>query len=119
MRTVSITVGVPDANSGEAVTPTQHTVHALLLVYADSDAALVTEVATIHAALAAHQVTTVYRRALSLRFDSQGLAREHFGFADGLSQPIPHGEGIDATRSAPDPWHGGADDEGAIYTFTP
>jgi deferrochelatase/peroxidase EfeB len=31
---------------------------------------------------------------LSLRFDRNGIAREHFGFADGISQPLPYAQGV-------------------------
>jgi len=34
----------------------------------------------------------VHRLSLDLRFDAKNIAREHFGFADGLSQPIPYDE---------------------------
>lgn len=84
----------------------KHVVHALLLVYADKPAALKSEIAAIEQRLHEDKVAIAYRRPLSLRFDEKGLAREHFGFADGISQPIPHGEAIDAARSAIDPWHG-------------
>jgi deferrochelatase/peroxidase EfeB len=51
---------------------------------------------------------------LDLRFDSNGTAREHFGFADGISQPVPYDEDEGAVvlsngmtpDSATDQWNG-------------
>ncbi|HEV7545696.1 MAG TPA: hypothetical protein VGO42_14150, partial [Reyranella sp.] len=70
----------------------------------------------VAAALAAHGVKVVHQLALDLQLDDKGIAREHFGFADGLSQPIPFGGqgngGDDSVvlsngQPAPrDPWHG-------------
>ena len=67
-------------------------------------------------ALAPHDVKIVHQLALDLQLDENGIAREHFGFADGLSQPIPFGDRAAArtTRSSSsngqpalrDPWHG-------------
>ena len=37
-------------------------------------------------------MTIVHRLSLDLRLDDEDIAREHFGFADGLSQPIPFDE---------------------------
>jgi len=94
---------------------TRLTVHALLLLY-DQDAGKVQEWADqVAAALASHNVKIVHRLALDLHLDAKGVAHEHFGFADGLSQPIPFGapDGSEATtvvldgKPAPrDPWHG-------------
>ena len=39
--------------------------------------------------MAPHDVRIVHRLPLGLRLDEKGIGREHFGFADGLSQPIP------------------------------
>ena len=41
--------------------------------------------------------------------DANCIAREHFGFADGLSQPIPYGDAIELSDGSParqDQWHG-------------
>jgi Dyp-type peroxidase family len=91
------------------------TVHALLLLY-DKDRnqvqAWAKEVAT---ALASHDVKIVRRLDLDLHRDANGVAREHFGFADGLSQPIPFGAPaggeedavlLDGKPASRDRWHG-------------
>jgi deferrochelatase/peroxidase EfeB len=84
-------------------------VHALWLVYAVRHEALADRIAALETACAKHGIIIGYRKRLSLRFDENGIAREHFGFADGLSQPIPFNrQGDDAiAQAAPkDPWHG-------------
>jgi Dyp-type peroxidase family len=98
----------------QVITPT--TVHAMLLLY-EKDAKAVQDWAdAVETALVAHNVKIVHQLALDLQLDAKGIAREHFGFADGLSQPIPFGTddgGKDDTialsngQPAPrDPWHG-------------
>lgn len=99
---------------------TRITVHALLLLYydEDKDPAAKDWAKTVEHALAPHGVKVVHRLRLDLRLDKNGIGREHFGFADGLSQPIPYDEksgqetandsliltdGKPATRDA---WHG-------------
>jgi deferrochelatase/peroxidase EfeB len=68
---------------------TQTTVHALLLLYdADEDGADAVQ-ASVSSLLASHDVKVVHTLPLQLRLDKDGVAREHFGFADGISQPIP------------------------------
>jgi len=86
------------------------TVHALLLLYdADEDSAekWAEEVA---AKLAPHRIEVVRRLPLDLRPDERGVAREHFGFADGISQPIPFDDEAivlsDGTTASPDKWNG-------------
>jgi Dyp-type peroxidase family len=84
-------------------------VHAVLLIYADADAAAAAIGATARGALAARGVSVIRQIAMSLMYDAQGIAREHFGFADGISQPAPFGEAIQTPTGAPmprDPWHG-------------
>jgi deferrochelatase/peroxidase EfeB len=44
----------------------------------------------VEAALAPHQVRIVHRLPLLLDPDNKGISSDHYGFADGLSQPIPH-----------------------------
>ena len=70
------------------------TVHALLLLY-HQDAEEVQKWADkVATALAPHNVKIVHRLALDLHLDkAKNVAREHFGFADGLSQPIPFDAG--------------------------
>jgi Dyp-type peroxidase family len=87
------------------------TVHAALLLY-DLDAdQLAATAAPVRAKLAASGVVIAHELALSLRFDDSTppIARENFGFADGISQPSPAGPGIVDKRGAPypkDPVHG-------------
>ncbi|WP_448663370.1 Dyp-type peroxidase [Sphingomonas sp. CJ20] len=85
------------------------TVHALLLLYDADEAAAEARCVQVGAALAPHQVAIVHHLPLDLRTDARGIAREHFGFADGVSQPEPYAPGV-VTRGgvdAPqDPWNG-------------
>ncbi len=83
---------VPDSGHQEERVVTDITVHALLLLYThgDDDAAAWTKVVT--EALAPHQVAVVHTLDLVLDVESSGVSREHFGFADGLSQPAPYDE---------------------------
>lgn len=88
---------------------TPDTVHALLLLYAPDDPALEHRVQTVTQALRGEGASVVHRLRLSLRRDADGRTREHFGFADGFSQPIPHGRAIVPPAGGPDgahPWHG-------------
>ena len=95
-RTLS-DVGRPeDVKEHQVRTPI--TVHALLVLYETTDKAVQEWADEVSKALAAHNVRTVYRLPLDLRL-TNGIGREHFGFADGLSQPIPY----DATHQKPDP----------------
>ena len=95
------------ALSGEAVTVTPATVHAVLLLYGADDAPLDAEIAKAVAVLESNGVDVCRRLRLSLRLDADGRAREHFGFADGMSQPVPWGDAVIAPKGAPprDPWH--------------
>ena len=93
----------PPRASRPIVTPI--TVHALLLLYAVDDPAFARMRADATAALAAHGVAVVRRLPLSLGRDEHGITREHFGFADGISQPIPKGDGV-----LPPTWRGAADE---------
>ena len=93
----------------QVITPT--TVHALLLLYDNNAAAVQAWATKVGAALAPHNVKIVHCLALDLHLDARGVAHEHFGFADGLSQPIPFGGENGAVvingQPAPrDPWHG-------------
>lgn len=107
--------GPEDLPPPQAVT-TPKTVHALLMLYAADDAAVVAWANAVAAVLAPCQVSIVHQLDLSLQLDERKVAREHFGFADGISQPIPYGdktpEGDDSVvfgdgRPVPkDPWHG-------------
>ena len=103
---------LPDAQLSASQQPptTPITVHAVLLVYASNDATLAACLAPVQALLRAWHIDISHRRNLSLRVDAQGVQREHFGFVDGVSQPVPTG---DATLPASGPqaeaqrhWHG-------------
>jgi hypothetical protein len=84
-------------------------VHALLLLYDSSQKAARSWAEDVkrtlaQPTLAPFGVTVVRQLSLDLRLDANGIGREHFGFADGLSQPIPYGESV--VPSERDPWHG-------------
>ena len=86
-----------DVESGEA--PEEHletelTVHALLLLYTPSEADAQAWQAEVAAAMAPYHVAAVH--ALDMLLDVEragGFSREHFGFADALSQPLPYDTG--------------------------
>lgn len=70
---------------------TPRTVHALLLIYTDTEAAADDWAARVLDALRPHGVTEERRLPLLLDVErASGISREHFGFADGLSQPAPY-----------------------------
>ncbi len=68
-------------------------VHAILLLYTPDDASALALSAKIEAALLPHDVTRVRRIDLNLEVEPSGVSNEHFGFADGLSQPVPFDAG--------------------------
>ncbi|MEG3148644.1 hypothetical protein U1769_02010 [Sphingomonas sp. ZT3P38] len=87
-----------EATQSRAKTSTGHreeqiatpiTVHALLLLYDKDEDSAEAWAGQVEAALAPHGVRVVHRLPLNLRPDAKGVAREHFGFADGISQPVP------------------------------
>ncbi|CAN7154391.1 hypothetical protein LJR225_000191 [Phenylobacterium sp. LjRoot225] len=79
--------GGPDEE--EIVTPA--TVHALLMLYEATEEAADAWAQTVETALLGHQVKIVHRLPLLLDVDQTSLiSREHFGFADGVSQPQPY-----------------------------
>jgi deferrochelatase/peroxidase EfeB len=70
---------------------TKITVHALLLLYEVDEASVETWAKTVEQALAPANVKIVHRLLLDLHVDQdKNVTREHFGFADGLSQPLPY-----------------------------
>lgn len=79
-------------DAGQAPTPI--TVHAALMLYALDDPALDAQVCKVETMLTDEQVTISYRLRLSLGTDKQDISREHFGFADGISQPVPIGDAV-------------------------
>lgn len=86
------------------------TVHAMLLLYEKDEESAEAWCKTVSDALAPHQVSVVHRLELDLRLDERGIAREHFGFADGVSQPAPYEAGTVVVRGGADveddPWNG-------------
>ena len=93
--------------SGEAVITTPATAHAVLLLYGACDDDLDADIARAAAVLTAAGVDVCRRLRLSLRPDAMGRGREHFGFADGMSQPVPWGDVVATPAGAParDRWH--------------
>lgn len=95
----------------DAAVSTPITVHAMLLLYTADDASAEDWCAAVSAALAPHGADVVHRLELDLKTDDRGIAREHFGYADGVSQPLPYAEGVVAARNgtpitpASDPWN--------------
>lgn len=77
-----------DAPTNVAIT-TNITVHALLLLYEDSDTAVDEWATQVTHTLAPYGVTVVRQLLLTRTHPSNGIEREHFGFADGISQPVP------------------------------
>jgi Dyp-type peroxidase family len=87
---------------GPMATSTPTTVHVALFLY-HKDQPKLDELTTLaEAALASYSVTIVRRIDLCLRED-HGRIREHFGFVDGISQPVPYGPTIVPDRR--NPWH--------------
>jgi deferrochelatase/peroxidase EfeB len=87
------------------------TVHALLLLYDKDEAGAEAWADAVGAALAPYGVKEVHRLPLHLHLDEHGVAREHFGFADGISQPIPYDDGgavvfKTGNRVPQDKWNG-------------
>ena len=66
------------------------TVHAILLLYTPNDQTADDWTKEVTAKLLPHGVTVVRERGLDLTVEKAGYSREHFGFADGLSQPAPY-----------------------------
>lgn len=69
---------------------TAKTAHALLLLYAKTEAEADAWAAKVLEALRPHGVTEEHRLPLLLDIGGNGISNEHFGFADGLSQPEPY-----------------------------
>jgi Dyp-type peroxidase family len=86
------------------------TVHALLLLYEKDEETAEAWCRTVGEALAPHQVKIVHDLPLDLRPDERGIAREHFGFADGVSQPAPFEDAVVTVKGGADypkdPWNG-------------
>jgi Dyp-type peroxidase family len=85
---------LPSVDAREENIETGITVHALLLLYTQDEAAAETWADQVRSQLASDSVRIV--RALELVLDVEkktGFSREHFGFADALSQPLPYDDG--------------------------
>ena len=65
-------------------------VHAILLLYTPDEASAAALAAKVEATLLPHNVTIVRQLDLNLEVEKSGVSNEHFGFADGLSQPNPY-----------------------------
>lgn len=108
--------GPREADEREAVTPI--TVHALLVLYEETPEKARQWAEQVEEKLRPYGVTRVRRLLLDLRLDDRDIGREHFGFADGISQPVPYDEksgdpgapdcvvGSDGKPVARDDWHG-------------
>jgi Dyp-type peroxidase family len=109
--------GRTERDEREVITPT--TVHALLLLYDQTGTDVKNWGSAVEQTLKDHNVKIVHRLLLSLMVDPvKKIGREHFGFADGMSQPIPFESlGTDANTggsgvliagkaAARDHWHG-------------
>lgn len=69
---------------------TEITVHAMVLAYLGTLEEVQALADSVEALLAEHSVKIAHSLPLVLDvIESKGFSREHFGFADGLSQPIP------------------------------
>lgn len=87
------------------------TVHALLLLYSADEATAAAWATQVEQTLSPLDVRVVHSLPLELRPDANGIAREHFGFADGISQPIPYDAAAVALddgmlADVPDKWNG-------------
>ena len=99
-----------DPETPEHRITTPITVHALVMLYDKDEATADERCKTVANAIAPYGVSVVHHLPLQLRPDANGIAREHFGFADGISQPIPYEAGVVTLsngQSAPeDFWNG-------------
>jgi hypothetical protein len=86
---------VPSAGPAEQHIETPVTVHALLLLYTKDETAAKEWIDQVRPQLEADSVRVVHTLELLLNVEQGdvehgGFGREHFGFADGLSQPLPY-----------------------------
>lgn len=75
--------------TAEQAVTTAISVHAVVLLYAQDAESANALAATVEQVLKPHRVAVVHRLELLLGVDPGPVNREHFGFADGLSQPAP------------------------------
>ncbi|PZU10199.1 MAG: hypothetical protein DI605_06310 [Sphingomonas sp.] len=85
---------------------TEITVHALLQLFEKDEDSAEAWATAVEAALAPHGIAVVRKLPLDLRPDAKGIDREHFGFADGVSQPIPFDETAIVGAAERDYWNG-------------
>jgi len=99
-----------DPETAEHRITTPITVHALVMLYDKDEKTADDRCVAVSAAIEPFGVKVVHRLPLELRLDEKGIGREHFGFADGVSQPIPYETGVVTlgnAQSAPkDFWNG-------------
>ncbi len=77
-------------------------VHAQLMLYATDQEALDSSVAAESAVLACFNLTLIGKLLQQVHLDSQGMRHEHFGFADGISQPaLVDGTEVPVAKRAP------------------
>ncbi|HZZ25563.1 MAG TPA: hypothetical protein VFE60_24750 [Roseiarcus sp.] len=80
----------PPVGAAEQRIPTEITVHALLLLYAKDEPAADAWAEHVRIQLLQDGVAVVRGLKLLLDVENGGFSREHFGFADALSQPLPY-----------------------------
>lgn len=100
---------VPVRDPGFPVPPTAKTVHAVLLLYTETEAAADQWSADVRAALEPHGVELAHSLPLVVDPNHIGISNEHFGFADGLSQPEPYDAKavtVGGRAAGPDPVQG-------------
>jgi Dyp-type peroxidase family len=101
---------IPCEADPDAVT-CDKTVHAAVLLYHETDEKLAAYAAPVRDCLTKSGVIIAHEMVLSLMPDpdNPSVTREHFGFADGISQPNPFGAAIVTKEGAlypRDPVHG-------------
>jgi Dyp-type peroxidase family len=79
----------------------QDEVHLLLMIYARSESALASQLAAQRARLAEGGMRECASQHAARVRDAEGHVREHFGFRDGISQPLIEGF-TDPKQQAPD-----------------
>ncbi|WP_300039537.1 hypothetical protein [uncultured Roseobacter sp.] len=82
-----------DQTDDETSVKTATTVHAMVLLYAQERKDVETKTKEIEKLLTNQNVAIVHSLPLVLDVEEgRNFSREHFGFADGISQPIPYDE---------------------------
>ena len=106
-RAARFGVATPRRRANPEAVVCERTVHAAVLLYHETAEKLAAHAAPVRACLASAAVAIAHELSLSLMFDdgTPPLAREHFGFADGISQPVPFGDAIVTDAGTPYPSH--------------